>query len=839
MLNNNLLPNYSSNIEKGHYIGISVRKILLTYIGVNNYTDRDSYSNKRIDLSGKLILELYRELWEKYKRMGLLMLDKEYNFHFDKDMMTIDNIINNENISSIFNDNVLDDIHKSFGSRFGTGISSKEGIVQDLNRNVMLGTLSHIRRIVYPLPRGSKVMGPRKLHNSQWGFVCPTESPDGGNVGIVNHLSVMARVSSNIPEEYLIDCLKDVPILNLEDVSSEELLNNTKIYVNGRLLGVYDNPDYIYKYLKLLKLNSIIHNNTSISWNKNNNEILLYSDAGRILRPILVYKNTVNKLIEGDYSKLENWRMATEGYMYGKLEENKYYYGDILKELKDNRRLEELENSASDIEYIDPIESEYLLINKDSNSEFREEYTHCEIHSSLILSSVALNIPYPEHSQYPRNVFSCQQTKQAVGVYSTAYNTRFETFSHILHYPQKPLITTKYKKYTQVDKLPYGINAIVAIMSYSGYNQEDAIILNKTAVERGLFQSLYYRSYDSREEIINGELNEFVNPDLKPNIKKKTNLNYDKLDDNGFIKEEEYVTDKDVIVSKVMNNNVTGETIKFSSSGIVDKVLVIKNENGLRSAKIRIRKIKKPTLGDKFSSRCGQKGMCGMVLDQEEMPFTKDGIIPDIIVNPHAIPSRMTINQLLEVIVGKICCIKGYLGDATAFQNNDINNFCDALQNQNYEKHGEEVMYSGINGEQLKTSIFIGPTYYQRLKIMVADKMHSRGEGPMQYLTRQPAAGRANNGGLRIGEMERDSILAHGLSYFLKESNMKRSDDYNTNVNNNNGLIDNVSNNISSINIPYSMKLLIQELMTLSIAPRILTNYDFDNIDDHIIKNVE
>jgi DNA-directed RNA polymerase II subunit RPB2 len=262
----------------------------------------------------------------------------------------------------------------------------------------------------------------------------------------------------------------------------------------------------------------------------------------------------------------------------------------------------------------------------------------------------------------------------------------------------------------------------------------------------------------------------------------------------------------------------------------VDKVVVTKNANNLRSAKVRIRKNKIPTVGDKYASRPGQKGMCGLVLEQEEMPFTKDGIVPDIIINPHAQPSRMTINQLLESLLGKCSALGGFLGDATVFQNNDIHDYAKLMEKYNYEEWGNEVMYSGISGEQLNTSIFIGPTYYQRLKIMVADKIHSRGTGPLQSLIRQPAAGRSNNGGLRIGEMERDSLLGHGLSGFMQESMMERSDKYEVNIDKTTGLISNEETaNDVSVQIPYAMKMLLQEIQTMSIAPRLITNDSIEN----------
>ena len=849
ILNNNLFPNYGSDRkQKAQYLGFVTRKLLLTHLGLIKETDRDSYSFKRIDLAGNLLLELYRELWGNFQRQTSRKMDDEYKINFesvkDKDFSTI---INPLNVSKIFHNGIMNTITRSFGARFGTGISARQGIVQDLNRNVMLGTLSHTRRLSYPLPAGSKSIGPRKLHNSQYGFVCPTESPDGSNVGIINHLSIMARVTTNISDTSIMNALKTTDLIFSKNVSSSDFDNSTNVFVNGSFVGIHHKPKELYHYMRLLKLNSFINLLTSISWNIRENEIHIFSDSGRIMRPVYFLKTNsngkYNELIDGNYEYIETWKRAIHGYLQRDNIgfETSIFFEDELNEFrsrceKDQTNfLEELELSAAPIEYIDSIETENLLISHDPNS-IETKHTHCEIHPSLILSAVALNIPFPEHSQYPRNAFSCQQTKQAVGVYSSAYSTRFETFSHILHYPQRPIVTTRYKKYTDVDKLPYGINAIVAIASYGGYNQEDGILLNKTSIDRGMFQSLYLRSYEDEDD----ENEYFGNPMLEKNVQKMDTSKYDNLDDNGFVKENTYITHDDIIMAKCSKKftqkgkeitKVRGTKIKFGTSGIVDKLVVTHKKEGGRRAKVRIRKIKIPGIGDKFASRCGQKGMCGMVIPSWDMPTTKDGIVPDIIINPHAIPSRMTINQLLEVVLGKSSCLGGFLGDATPFQNNDIREFTNVLEGFNFEKNGNEVMYSGSNGEQIQTSIFIGPTYYQRLKIMVADKMHSRGTGPLQHLVRQPASGRANNGGLRIGEMERDSIIGHGIAGFLRESMMERSDAFKVQIDTDTGLIsyDEDTHKKKMVSMPYCMKLLIQELQSISIAPRIITEKIISN----------
>jgi len=848
ILTNNFMPNYNSENEKTQMLGYSVRKLLLTRFGIINETDRDSYSFKRIDTAGSLLLELYRELFGIFQRNVSLKIDNDFKFHFKDFGNDIRNLVNDDNIHKVFNQKYMDVIVKSFGSVFGTKLSGRQGIVQDLNRNAMLGTLSHTRRISNPLPSGSKSLGPRKLHNSQWGFVCPTESPDGGNVGIINHLSISCKISFNVSEDNIYLALIDNGLIELNDTTKYELHTFSKVFLNGKWIGLHKDPEFLYKIMRLLKCNSLIHIYTSIRWDTILNEIYVFCDNGRLLRPVFLLKRMgsliSNPLLEGDYDKMNTWDHLIKGeHMYrldSKMDvyDETYYRDEFLDiKLKHPNYIEYLIENQCMIEYVDPLESEGIFIGKSIHS-IDKEYSHCEIHPSLMLSAVAVNIPFPDHSQYPRNVFSCQQTKQAVGLYSSAFNTRFDTFAHILNYPQKPIVTTRYKKYTDVDKLPYGINAIVAIASYTGYNQEDSLMLNKTSIERGMFNSLYYRSYSDDESEEGGKRVYFGNPDNYNDIKKSDMINFNKLDKHGFAKEGSNVTHDDAIISKINENfngesiyhNVSGKCVKFSTSGIVDKVVVSKNTDNLRSAKVRIRKNKIPTVGDKYASRPGQKGMCGLVLEQEEMPFTKDGIVPDMIINPHALPSRMTINQLLECVLGKSAALGGFLGDATAFQNNDIHNYANLMEKYGYEEWGNEVLYSGITGEQLKTSIFIGPTYYQRLKIMVADKMHSRGEGPLQSLTRQPAAGRSNNGGLRIGEMERDSILAHGASEFLRESMMERSDKYEVNIDRKSGLISKGQTvDDDKVQMPYAMKMLLQEIQSMSIAPRLITDKNIEN----------
>ena len=399
LLMNNFLPNYLTNIEKVYFLALSTRKLLLTYLNMMNETDRDSYSNKRVDLPGSLLYELHRELWGSFQKNVSLKIDREFKFNFKQYGNDIKNLITIENSHKVFNPSVMETLIKSFGSIFGTKMSGRQGIVQDLNRNVMLGTLSHLRRLSYPLDKGSTTIGPRKLHNSQWGFVCPTESPDGSNTGIINHLSLLAQVSSNISTEGIEIALVDLGVKKLKDIIFLDLYNKCKIYVNGKVYGVYDEPENLYKLLRLMKSNSFIHYHTSIRWNKYTNEIYIFTDGGRILRPILVLINIdggrSNNLMKNDLSTATCWDNLFGGYIYetkGIVNSSAIYYRDEFLEIqkKYENMIEFLEQKQGQLEYIDSLESEDFMISKDLYSCDKTEYTHCELHSSLIMSAVAV-----------------------------------------------------------------------------------------------------------------------------------------------------------------------------------------------------------------------------------------------------------------------------------------------------------------------------------------------------------------------------------------------------------------------------------------------------------------
>lgn len=483
----------------------------------------------------------------------------------------------------------------------------------------------------------------------------------------------------------------------------------------------------------------------------------------------------------------------------------------------------------------------------DFSLSYTATYTHCEIHPAMILGVCASIIPFPDHNQSPRNTYQSAMGKQAMGMYVTNYQVRMDTQGYVLCYPQKPLVTTRAMEYLHFRELPAGINTIVAIACYSGYNQEDSTMMNQSSIDRGIFRSIFYRSYKSEEKQQGSLIQETIE---KPDREITAGLRhgtYDKLDDDGIASPGTRVSGDDVVIGKTspipddgsgMPQRFTRKdcstSLRHSESGMVDGVALTTGSDGARFVKMRVRSVRIPQVGDKFASRHGQKGTVGITYTQEDMPFTAEGIVPDLIINPHAIPSRMTIGHLVEALMSKVAACVGQEGDSTPFTSVTVDNISRALHGCGYQSRGWEVMYNGHTGKQLRAQIFLNPTYYQRLKHMVDDKMHSRGRGPVQILTRQPVEGRARDGGLRFGEMERDCIISHGAAAFLKERLYNQSDAYRIHVCEKCGVIAvaalrknsfhcqacKSTTGIIQVQLPYACKLLFQELMAMCIAPR-------------------
>ena len=906
-------------LEKAYFVGYMVNRLLKVYTKEEKPTDRDNFRFKRVELSGSLLYDLFREYYLIQKKDITRKIDEEYYYHKgeykEDDALTRkekkqikpsadenknknvykDNFISliEANFKTFFKDRIVEQgFRKAFKGNWGSEAHTKRlGAVQDLNRLSWNTFISHLRKINLPLDSSAKVVGPRLLNSSQWGFIDPIDTPDGGNIGLHKHMSISTYITSGSSGTPIIKWLRlNTPMRILLECSPEQLGSSSKIFVNGNWVGVVDNPIEIVQLLKLYRRNGIIPTYTSISFNYQHNEVYIYSDAGRLSRPIYYIEDNkfsydrkeIKELLEGGNI---SWEQIVSGFMQKsdekfKTKNNKIYeltelYRDIAGNTEDV--LKKLEKYKSVVDYVDTSEEETGLfaINVDDLKKSKW-YTHLEIDPSLILGVMGNMIIYPENNPVTRNSFSCGQSKQAVSVYHSNYQMRIDKIGVVLNYGQTPLIKSRYLEYVNNEEQPYGINAIVAIMCYTGYNVEDAILINEGAVKRGIFRTTYYSSYESREESskITGMTNSrFANIEKNNVIGKKQGYDYSFLDEHGLVKENTELNDKIIVIGKI-NSSMTNKDVwsddsvktKKGQLGFVDKSFITLGEEGFNVAKVRVREERLPAIGDKFASRSGQKGTIGLIIPEEDMPFTDDGLRPDLIINPHAIPSRMTIGQIVESLFGKVCASYGGYGDCTAFQvkGSNYSTYAPMLVKAGFHSSGNQILYNGMTGNQLNADIYMGPTYYMRLKHMVKDKINYRARGPNTVLTRQPVQGRANDGGLRIGEMERDGVLAHGMSYFLNESFMVRGEkqDYYIAICNKTGSIAiyNEARNLflspyadgpikfnfnpdgsqsimnlsrfgrsfSILKVPYAFKLMIQELQVMNVQMRIITE---DNVD--------
>jgi DNA-directed RNA polymerase II subunit RPB2 len=1258
-------------LEKAYFVGYMVQRLLKVYTKEAKPTDRDNFRFKRVELTGTLIYDLFREYYLIQKKDISRKIDEEYYYHKGsykeddtlsrKEKKSLkkkteagdsnkykDNFIGliESNIKAFFKDRIVEQgFRKAFKGNWGSEAHTKRlGAVQDLNRLSWYTFISHLRKINLPLDSSAKVVGPRLLNSSQWGFIDPIDTPDGGNIGLHKHLSISTYVTSGSSGNPIIKWIRsNTPLRLILECSPEQISNSSKTFVNGSWVGVTDTPFELVKLLKLYRRNGILPVYTSLSFDIEHNEVYIYTDAGRLTRPIYyIEDNKLSYERKDIISSLEkdtiSWENIISGFMKKSDEEyhtkNNMIY-DITKLYQNigNSREEvfnKLKNNQALVDYVDTAEEETSMIAiTPEDLKKNKYYTHMEIDPSLILGVMSNLIIYPENNPVTRNSFSCGQSKQAVSVYHSNYQMRIDKMGVILNYGQTPLIKSRYLDYINREEQPYGVNAIVAIMSYTGYNVEDAILINEGSILRGLFRTTYYSMYEAKEESskVTGMNNsKFANIEKNNVIGKKKGYDYSFLDDYGLIRENTELNDKMIVIGKINSNLANKESWiddsvkpKKGQLGYVDKSFITLGEEGFNVAKVRLREERIPAIGDKMAcalptqqiltnegwieikdiditrhkvatldingnmcyeypinkfeydyegqmysvknkqvetvctlnhklyvkrrehngikkdyelieaqniigkmvrfqksmknvyhdvewmilgdkkykmddwlqllgmfiadgsvnnrgvvisahkqrkidfntdiltklgiefyhdsyngyfainfgknkeiynelneyslgalnkylpdyvwnlsqrqciilleallegdghtysdgfsrygtislrlandvsrlavhcgfsgitkiaaeigdnkhiitgtkgynagkshvietkntyykisiirkqnqpyinkkvndsnkeelidydgkvycvempsshlyymrenifapsmltgnSRAGQKGTIGLIIPEADMPYLEDGTRPDLIINPHAIPSRMTIGQIVESMFGIACVSYGGFGDCTAFQVNGSNydTYGPMLTKAGFNHTGNHIMYNGMTGEQIQSNIYMGPTYYMRLKHMVKDKINYRARGPNQQLTRQPVQGRANDGGLRIGEMERDGICAHGLAYFLNESFLVRGDEYYMAVCNKTGSIAiyneaknlflspysdgpikfhtnpdgtmNIKNltkfgrSFSLLRIPYSFKLLIQELQVMNIHMRIITDENIDQL---------
>ena len=1259
--------------EKAYFVGYMVYRLLKVYIKEEKPTDRDNFRFKRIELSGTLIYDLFREYYLIQKKDITRKIDEEYYYHKGsyKEDETLsrkekqalkkksntkelvesnkykDNFIGliESNVKSFFKDRIVEQgFKKAFKGNWGSESHTKRlGAVQDLNRLSWYTFISHLRKINLPLDSTSKVVGPRLLNSSQWGFIDPIDTPDGGNIGLHKHLSITANITSGSSGYPIIKWIRsNTPLRLVLECSPEQIINSSKVFVNGIWIGIVDTPFELINLLKLYRRNGILPIYISLSFDIEHNEVYIYTDAGRLIRPIYyIEKNKVSYDRKDIIDLLDKGTITWEQIISGFMEKsdknfntkyNKIYdIQELYKGIGTNKEevFDKLMKNKSMIDYIDTSEEETTLIATSIDDLKKNNYyTHLEIDPSLILGVMGNLVIYPENNPLPRNSFSCGQSKQAVSVYHSNYEMRIDKMGVILNYGQVPLVKSRYLKYINNEEQPYGVNAIVALMTYTGYNVEDAILINEGSILRGMFRTTYFSMYEAREESskITGMNNsKFANIEKNNVIGKKKGYDYSFLDDYGLIRENTELNDKIILIGKI-NSNLENKELWIDDSvkpkkgqlGYVDKSFITLGEEGFNIAKVRLREERIPAIGDKMAcalptqqvltnegwveiqnidivkhkvatldingnmcyehptakfeynhsgkmysvsnkqvevvctlnhklyvkhrehnrikknyelieaqnvigkmvrfqksmeniypdvewmeigykkykmddwlqllgmfiadgstnsgavyisalkdrkiafnisimmklglkykydnihdkftilrgqypeiyeeldklsvgalnkylpdyvwslskrqciilldallqgdghtyndgfsrygtislrlandvcklavhcgwsgitkiaaepgdnphmikgsgynknkfhfieskntyykisiirkqnqpyinkkvnesnkeelidyegkvyciempsshlyymrennfapsmlignSRAGQKGTIGLIIPEVDMPYLEDGTRPDLIINPHAIPSRMTIGQIVESLLGIACVSYGGYGDCTAFQVKGTNYsvYGPMLTKAGFNNTGNHLLYNGMTGEQIQANIYMGPTYYMRLKHMVKDKINYRARGPNQQLTRQPVQGRANDGGLRVGEMERDAICAHGLAYFLNESFLVRGDEYYMAICNKTGAIAiyneeknlfispyadgpikfntntdgsmNIKNltrfgrSFSLLRIPYSFKLLIQELQVMNINMKIITDENVDQL---------
>lgn len=810
------------NARKAVIIGAMIRRLLQTVAGKIPLDDRDAYPNKRVVTTGALLTHLFRQLFQKVcKDLRTKFVHEINNDTWKKSGKPLD-VLNINNLYKILKVSSIEGKVKQalatgnftvqgLGTSGSTSLSNatKAGVSQVLNRLSYSATLSHVRRIQTPVEKSGKLLAPRKLHGTSWGFVCPVETPEGHSVGIVKTMSIMTTVSQHVPSYIVTNILKDLPDVKWL-TSLKDPLEGIPINVNGVTIGATTNPTKVVGLLRAAKTSSAIHPHVSVAWNIVQNQILVETDSGRLVRPVFRVKNNTILPSPAAGSPWTAW-------------------------------------VKSCVEYIDSSESETIriaMLPEDLSND--TVYTHCEIHPMAALGHMANTIPLSDHNQSPRNTYQSAMGKQAMSMYARNYSKRLDKNAYLLCSPTRPLVETQMMNVLNMQEMPFGENIIVAIACYGGYNQEDSVILNQSAVKRGLFRGLYSTMYKDEEHrnVTSGREERFMNPRHETTRGYK-NSSYAAVNDAGIPQLHSVIQENDVLIGKAvtLRNDPHGylyrdvSTIhKNSEPCRVDGVWQDKNADGYPFVKVRVVSERVPQIGDKFSSRHGQKGTMGIQLPESDMPFTAKGIRPDLIMNPHAVPSRMTIAQLLETMFGKICVQRGTIADGTPYTHMKMDDLKKHMLDLGLHPYGNEILYNGQTGEMMEAEIFMGPTFYQRLKHMVIDKKHSRARGPIVSLTRQPCEGRSRDGGLRVGEMERDCFLSHGISAFTKERLMDVSDPFQTGVCRDCGCLAIYNEkeshyecrscgnraNFEHKTIPYALKLWIQELEAMHISPRIV-----------------
>ncbi len=815
-----LLPHLGKNRdnreEKARFLGEASCKLIELKHGWVDTDDKDHYGNKVIKFAGQMLADLFRTAFRN------LVRDMKYQLERSGQKRGINAVA-----AAIRPGIISDKLNNAIATgNWGRG---RVGVTQLLDRTNYLSTISHLRRVQSPLSRSQPNFEARDLHPTHFGRICPNETPEGSNCGLVKNLALSALISVSVPSAEVVEKLYELGVMHVADANDPLKENGSRVFVDGRFIGYAENGDKLAETLRLLRRSGSLHSHIGIfSYTPTIEDatprIYISCNAGRVLRPLIIVKDGLSQVTDEILEKVAKKFLSWQ---------------DLL--------------SMGIIDLIDANEEENSYVALDTGSVTKEN-THVEIFSPAILGVAASIIPYPEHNQSPRNTYESAMAKQSLGFSTPLMNYSTYVRQHFMLYPQMPIVNTRAVSLLGLGERPTGQNCVVAVLPFEGYNIEDAIVINKSSVDRGLARTFFYRVYEAEAKQYPGGMRDnFEIPASDTNIRGyRGEKAYRLLEADGAVMHESVVIGGDILIGRTSPPRFMEEYKEFevrgpyrrdtsvgvrsSENGVVDTIVVTQSSEGGKVYKVRIRDMRIPEIGDKFASRHGQKGVIGMLVNHEDMPYTVEGIVPDVIINPHAFPSRMTVGQFMESVTGKGGALRGHLVDGTAFVGEKSDDVKSVLEKYGFNYSGKEVMYDGRTGKKFPADVFIGVVYFQKLHHMVADKIHSRARGQVQMLTKQPTEGRARGGGLRFGEMERDCLIAYGASMLLKDRLLEESDKAEVYVCERCGLLSYYDikqrryvcrvcgdkGRVSSIVIAYAFKLLLQEVTSLNVAPRLL-----------------
>ncbi|KAI9138686.1 DNA-directed RNA polymerase [Paraphysoderma sedebokerense] len=796
------------------YIAIMIRRVIMAMSQEDSVDDRDFLGNKRLELAGQLLSLLFEDLFKKFTHELKLNIDK---------------VLRKQNRAQEFDAMThlkahSDTITGGFVRALSTGNwtlkrfkMDRAGVTQALTRLSYVSALGMMTRISSQFEKTRKVSGPRSLQPSQWGMLCPSDTPEGEACGLVKNLALMTHITTDDDDEPIAKLAYELGVEDISLLTGDEIYQPETflVFLNGTILGITRYPEQFVSSIRALRRAGKLSSFVSVYQQITQQSVYISSDNGRVCRPLIIVDKMKPRVTNEHIQQLLEGTLVFDDFLRMGLVE----YLDVNEE------------NDCNIALYEPDIQSYT--------------THLEIEPFTILGAVAGLIPYPHHNQSPRNTYQCAMGKQAMGFIGYNQLERIDTLLYLLIYSQQPMVKTKTIELIGYEQLPAGQNATLAVMSYSGYDIEDALVLNKASLDRGFGRCIVMRKNTTLlRKYANGSFDRVADPPVDP-ATNKIPERFDILDRDGLAAPGEQVKQGQIYVNKQIPTGTTADptpnskdvgfksapmSYKYPVPAHIDKVMLSTTDNDQTLVKVLIRQTRRPELGDKFSSRHGQKGVTGLIVQQEDMPFTDLGICPDIIMNPHGFPSRMTVGKMIELLAGKAGVLKGARQYGTAFGGSKVEDMSRILIENGFSYSGKDYVTSGITGEPLSAYIFFGPVYYQKLKHMVMDKMHARARGPRAVLTRQPTEGRSRDGGLRLGEMERDCLIGHGASMLLMERLMISSDSFEIHVCQTCGLLGypgwcqhcKSSKAMSKMQIPYAAKLLFQELQSMNIVPKLI-----------------